>query len=527
MADPASNLLEEILRHCETAAPNPWYPSEHARTAGIVRDSLDPYLNDLRMSGLIHLTDWVKDRGQGYLLTPRGQEVLKDRRALTQVRNGNLPRPIQESEPRSGSSGEQNPWERGDSVRESLIASSPPTVTLLLIAANVLVFLYGMLLAQQRNVPLDQFLSNASDPEVLLRSGSLSARNLARGEWWRLLTNCFVHIGLLHLFFNMYGLYVIGPLLERMWGHGRYLMLYLVSGLGGSCAVMIFKPGEMNAGHLIPVNLAGASGAICGLMASAAVWVLLNRHALPRPVVSSLMRSIMINFLLIALISMFPHVSGAAHYGGAAAGAVFSLILNVERYGYGWRRVLAFLGLLLVPALSVGWLSWTMAKTDPWQRLIQRERQIQISRERSAQQNHIEQELREFNEQYFPKIEEKIRAAQKLFIKQPVILLNEPPKDPADPDVRRSKEALANERKELTTLAAQLQNAGPYEAAPLEKARQTGLQYLESWAKVLELTEELLQPGDDWLQRKEALEEQRRQLREVGERWRDLLRPKS
>lgn len=527
MTDATSNPLEEILRHCESAAPNPWYPSDHARAAGILRDSLDPHLNDLRVSGLIRLTDWLKGRGQGYLLTPLGEQVLKDPRALTQLRIGNLPRSMQEPETRPGTSEAENPWERSDAVRDALVTPSPPTVTLLLIAANVLVFIYGIMVARQLNVPLEQYLSNNSDHEVLLRTGSLMARNLARGEWWRLLTNCFVHVGLMHIFLNMYGLYVIGPLLERMWGHGRYLMLYLVSGLGGSCAVMIFKPGEVEGGHLIPVNLAGASGAICGLMASAAVWVLLNRHALPRPVVSSMMRSILINFLLIALISMVPHVSGAAHYGGAGAGAVFSLMLNVERYGYGWRRVLAFFGLLLVPALSVGWLNWKMATSDHWQRLIQRERRIQVSRERPVEPNQMEKELREFNEQYLPKIEEKIRAAQKLFIHQPDILLNEPLKDAADGNVRRSREALANERKELTALAAQLQKAGPYETAPLEDIRQTGLKYIESWAKLLELTEALLQPGDDWSKRKESLEEQRHQVQEAGERWKKLFRPKS
>src|SRR5262249_5470832 len=154
-----------------------------------------------------------------------------------------------------------------------------------------------------------------------------TAIDLAHGQWWRLLTNCFVHVGLLHLVVNMYGLYVIGPLLERMWGRSRYLFLYLVSGLGGSCAAMIFKPAEFEGGRLILIILAGASGAICGLMASAVVWVLLNRHHLPRPVVSSLMRSFLINFLLIAFISTDRRVSGLAHYGGAGVGAIFSVIL--------------------------------------------------------------------------------------------------------------------------------------------------------------------------------------------------------
>lgn len=263
------------------------------------------------------------------------------------------------------------------------------------------------------------------------------------------------------------------------------------------------------------------------MMASAAAWVLLNRRSLPGPVVSSLMRSVMINFLLIAMISMVPRVSGLAHYGGAAVGAAFSLILNVERYGYGWRRTLAVLGLMLVPVVCIGWLNWAMETTAPWQRLIQRDRRGQVVQEGPVEQQQIEKESREFNEQYLPKIEEKIRAARKLYLGQSVILLNEPPRNPADTGLKKSRETLAKERQELTELAAQLQKAGPYETLPLESARQIGLEYVEGWAKVLELTEKLLQPGDEWPKKKEALDQQYRQVGEIGQRWRDLLRPKS
>src|SRR5207245_5782671 len=82
--------LETILRQCAEAAPSPWYPSEFARTKGIQRDDLDPYLDRLRMSGLIHLTDWVQGQGQGYALTPDGQRILGNPRELARLRAGKL-----------------------------------------------------------------------------------------------------------------------------------------------------------------------------------------------------------------------------------------------------------------------------------------------------------------------------------------------------------------------------------------------------------------------------------------------------
>src|SRR5207245_10465761 len=82
--------LETILRQCAEAAPSPWYPSEFARTKGIQRDDLDPHLDQLRMAGLIHLTDWVQGQGQGYALTPAGKQILQSPRELARLRSGEL-----------------------------------------------------------------------------------------------------------------------------------------------------------------------------------------------------------------------------------------------------------------------------------------------------------------------------------------------------------------------------------------------------------------------------------------------------
>ena len=88
-----------------------------------------------------------------------------------------------------------------------------------------------------------------------------------QGEWFRLVSSMFLHVGLLHLAFNMYVLYLLGPPLERVLGHGRFLTLFLLSGLGGSVASYAFSP--------LTTLSVGASGAIFGLMAA---WIVVARR---------------------------------------------------------------------------------------------------------------------------------------------------------------------------------------------------------------------------------------------------------
>ena len=83
------------------------------------------------------------------------------------------------------------------------------------------------------------------------------------GEWWRLLTAGFLHIGPIHLLFNMLALWVLGRDMEAVLGHGRFLAVYLISLLGGSAAVMLF--------YAPSSEVAGASGAVFGLMGGLAV----------------------------------------------------------------------------------------------------------------------------------------------------------------------------------------------------------------------------------------------------------------
>src|SRR6516225_648379 len=319
MSGQDNELLEILLRECQGAAPQPWYPGDYARQTGVARATIDADLDRLRLAGLLRLSDWVKGKGQGYLLTPEGGQVLENPRLLKRLRTAGA-EPMPAPAPLQAVRSVTTTWERGEAVRSVLLNPAKPIVTRILLGLNILMFLVGMGLAMQRNIPLNLYLVDFGDPnnpngraveQIRNELGAVRRPEVIQGGWWRLLGYCFVHGGLLHIVLNMYFLFQIGPMVETMFGSVRYLILYLISGLGGGVAIVLAGSAGV-----------GASGALCGLLASMVVWVLLNRPYLPPQYVSAWLRNLTINIVLIVFISMMPGISAAGHFGGGLAGAV-------------------------------------------------------------------------------------------------------------------------------------------------------------------------------------------------------------
>lgn len=151
----------------------------------------------------------------------------------------------------------------------------------------------------------------------LLSEGAL-INPLPRGQWWRVLTSMFLHLGVLHVAFNMYALSAFGPPMEERYGKVRFGLLYLLSGLGGAAATLMLSGVGASA---------GASGAIFGLFGTWFGFFLLHRD-LPgaRDQLRSLMGLLVIN-LVIGF--AFPGINYFAHGGGLATG--FGLALLFER----------------------------------------------------------------------------------------------------------------------------------------------------------------------------------------------------
>lgn len=173
-------------------------------------------------------------------------------------------------------------------VTRAVAPTGTPVITYGLIAVNVAVFLLRAVSSR------------------LVYQFALIPTFVAAGEWYRLLTSAFLHVGLLHLAFNMYALYVLGPPLERHLGRLRFTALYFLSALGGSVLVYLFS---------VPnVPTLGASGAIFGLFGATAVAY--KRFDLDmRWLVGLIVVNLAITFTV-------PGISWQGHIGGLITGAV-------------------------------------------------------------------------------------------------------------------------------------------------------------------------------------------------------------
>jgi membrane associated rhomboid family serine protease len=161
-----------------------------------------------------------------------------------------------------------------------------------------------------------------SDPEVLHRIGAVSLNSVVvQHEYWRLATALFLHAGFLHLAFNCFALYVLGPELERTLGTIRFVLCYLISGLASGGGVIVLTL----IGFVQPSELVGASGSILGIVGAWAGFLLRHRHA---PQAKERLANIaMIVAIQIVFDLSTPQVSMSAHMCGLIAGFFLGLAL--------------------------------------------------------------------------------------------------------------------------------------------------------------------------------------------------------
>jgi len=175
-------------------------------------------------------------------------------------------------------------------------------VTYALIIINILVFI-GMVVGGV----------DALNPRVadLLRWGAEFGPRTANGQWWRLFTSLFVHIGLVHLLYNMLAFAYVAPTVERMVGNAEFLLVYLVAGLGGSLWALYLNPMLVHA---------GASGAIFGVYGLLLALLLRQRGSIPPHVAANLRKYVAVFVIYNMANSLRPGISLAAHFGGLVAG---------------------------------------------------------------------------------------------------------------------------------------------------------------------------------------------------------------
>ncbi len=208
-----------------------------------------------------------------------------------------------------------------------------PYVTFTLIGINVALFVLELATGGQLNGTGSWIYEKG----VLVSSAVDSSGQVvgvAEGEWWRLLTASFLHYGLIHLGMNMLVLWFIGPPLEEYFGHGRYLLVYVVSGLAGSAGALIWSPNALTV---------GASGAIWGIMGAALVLEARKIWVFGGQAMGLVIFNLAISFVI-------PGISIGGHIGGLIGGGLCALAFSSFRRS----PALATLSIAAIGVVSVG-----------------------------------------------------------------------------------------------------------------------------------------------------------------------------
>lgn len=204
-----------------------------------------------------------------------------------------------------------------------------PLWTYLIIGINVLLFL------------LMTFQGGSQNPETLLRFGAKYNPAIEAGEWWRLFSSMFLHIGFIHLALNSVALYYLGILVERMYGRGRFLLIYLLSGLFGMIASFLYNDALS----------AGASGAIFGLFGALLYFGIRRKELFFQTFGRDLLVIIGINLVMSFLL---PSIDINAHLGGLVGGFLTSFAVGLPQIDN--KGVSRLFLLLLLLILMGAWL---------------------------------------------------------------------------------------------------------------------------------------------------------------------------
>src|SRR3954464_6404730 len=152
----------------------------------------------------------------------------------------------------------------------------------------------------------------------ILRWGGTGPEILLQGQWWRLVTAVFVHIGFIHIASNMYVFWGLGMIAERLLGRWNFLATYLLTGIAGNVLSLLLKPNIIGA---------GASGAIFGLAGVLIAVLQFGRLSVPnerlKPLKQQVVRLALINLVIGAVV---PAINNVAHLGGLIYGLLLGLL---------------------------------------------------------------------------------------------------------------------------------------------------------------------------------------------------------
>ncbi len=193
--------------------------------------------------------------------------------------------------------------------REKIMRAKKPIITYSLIVINIIIF------------ALMYILGNGSEStQTLVDFGANYVKFTKAGDYYRLITSAFLHIGIIHLLLNMYSLYIVGTQIEYFYGKIKYLIIYLFSALMGSLFTVVLSSTNTVA--------AGASGAIFGLLGALLYFGYNYRGYIGNAIIGQIVPVILLN-LFIGFTT--PGIGNAAHIGGLIGGYLISMALGFDK----------------------------------------------------------------------------------------------------------------------------------------------------------------------------------------------------
>lgn len=205
---------------------------------------------------------------------------------------------------------------------------------------------FGILIVLLVVFIVEIFMSGSENNYTLMKMGAMSNYAVVAGnQWWRLFTAQFLHIGVLHLVSNAVIIYYMGQYMEPMLGHLRFLLVYLLSGIGGNLLSLALGSDK--------VISAGASTALFGLFGAMTAIGLRN---MKNPMISYLGRQAFVLAIVNIALDLFaPNIDIQGHIGGFIAGFLLAIIVGdrtMRKYNPKWRVVAA--------AVLIVYVVWTV-----------------------------------------------------------------------------------------------------------------------------------------------------------------------
>ena len=198
---------------------------------------------------------------------------------------------------------------------EDLFAKKDPIITKILITINIVIFILQLVLGW----------------DIVANFGANYAPFVKSGKFYVLFTSMFIHGNLIHLLFNMYALYIIGPQVESFYGKIKYLAIYFGSGILGALLSDIFLQNSISV---------GASGAIFGLLSSIVYFGYHYRAYLDTVIRSQIMPLIIFNIFLGIVI---PNIDTFCHIGGLIGGVLVSMACGIKYKSSKSERINGFI----------------------------------------------------------------------------------------------------------------------------------------------------------------------------------------